>query len=110
MSGYRNQEIEKWKRQGGLLFMGDEMFRRMADTIVKRAQPDVLLLDEAHTMLKRDSTQTFNKLQRIKTRRVILATGTPLQNNLTEFYHMAEFIRPGVFGVRTKKEFEETYR
>jgi DNA repair and recombination protein RAD54B len=108
--GYREQEINKWKRQGGLLFMGDGMFRRMAGYITKSAQPDVLVLDEAHTMLKSDQTQISKLLQAIKTPRVILATGTPLQNNITEFYHMAEFIRPGVFGTTTVKEFEEIYR
>ncbi|KAL3910584.1 MAG: hypothetical protein SGARI_002054 [Bacillariaceae sp.] len=110
MSGYRNQEIMRWKRQGGLMFMGDALFLRMADDILKKSQPDVLVLDEAHTMLKSDRTRTFKMLKQIMTKRIILATGTPLQNNLTEYFHMVEFIRPGAFGVTSVKEYEEKYR
>ena len=110
MPGYRSHEIQRWKRDGGLLLLGDGMFLKLASEILKTAQPDVLFLDEAHTMLKNDRTQTFLKLKQIKTKRIILTTGTPLQNNLTEYYHMCEFMRPGVLGAKSVKEFEDLYR
>jgi transcriptional regulator ATRX len=110
LPGFRPKEIEKWKRRGGLLLMGDVTFLKESDYIIRKAQPDVLVLDEAHTMLKCAKTQIFKKLEQIKTKRRILLTGTPLQNNVTEYFHMVEFIRPGVFGVKSVKEFEEIYR
>jgi SNF2 family DNA or RNA helicase len=110
MSGYRIREIKQWKHQGGFMFLGDAMFLKMADDILKVVQPDALVLDEAHTMLKSNRTQTFVKLQQINTKRIILATGTPLQNNLAEYCYMCEFIRPGIFEVSSIKEFEELYR
>jgi transcriptional regulator ATRX len=110
MPSTRAKNIKKWKREGGVLVMGDALFLNMADVIVDAAQPDVLVLDEAHTMLKSSANKGFKKLQEIQTKRRILLTGTPLQNNVTEYYRMVEFIRPGVVGVSSEAEFEATYR
>ena len=90
---YREMEIKKWKGQGGLLIMSDMTFVKSCDSILKAVQPDILVLDEAHTMLKSKSTQIFKKLAAVKTERKILLTGTPYQNNLTEYFQLLQFIR-----------------
>ena len=91
--------------------MGDALFQqKFSDTITRTSQPDILVLDEAHTMLKNPKTQTFQKLQMIKTKRKILLTGTPIQNNLTEYFHLMEFARPGILGCKTIAAFEKQYR
>lgn len=46
-------------------------------------QPDILVLDESHTMLKNSNTKLYTRLHEIKTRRRLLLTGTPLQNNVS---------------------------
>jgi superfamily II DNA or RNA helicase len=58
---------------------------------------DLLICDEAHR-LKNDETLTNKALNDLPCRRRILLTGTPMQNDLTEFYAMLDFTNPGVLG------------
>jgi len=82
--------------------------------------PDVIVCDEGHKIkeekteitkaLKSIATQfvlarfrTFGKCfqnRKIISRRRIVMTGYPLQNNLEEYYCMVDFVRPGYLGSR----------
>jgi len=104
---HRLGEVKKWGNEGGVLIVGEALFGKVHNDI---AQPDILVLDEAHRCLKSTTTSLFKKLQLIRTKRKVLLTGTPLQNNVTEYYLMAEFIRPGAVGVKSVAEFEKEYR
>lgn len=111
--GYREAEIKTWKREGGIMFMNEQLFLRKGqyDMILKEAQPEVLVLDEAHTMLKNSNTKISKTLRQIKTKRKILLTGTPLQNDVTEFYQLVNYVRPGAIrGVKSEGDFETKYR
>ena len=66
-----------------------------------------VIIDEGHIMLKNNRTGISKALGAIKTSRRIVLTGTPLQNNLIEFYRMADWIRPGCLG--TESQFEKEY-
>jgi len=104
---HRSDEVKQWGREGGILIVGEAMFLKVQKQI---AQPDILVLDEAHTMLKSTKNEIFKKLQFIQTKRKIFLSGTPLQNNVTEYFHMAECFRPGAIGSKSVKEFEKEYR
>lgn len=55
-----------------------------------------VIFDEAH-MLKNMSSIRYKHLMKIKARRRLCLTGTPLQNNLVELMSLLIFVMPGMF-------------
>jgi transcriptional regulator ATRX len=111
----RPSEVARWQRSGGVLLLGDQTFLSLVSgkkyeklNYKDVLQPDILVIDEAHTMVQSKTTGTAKALADVKTRRRILLTGTPFQNNLLEYYHMCEFVRPGVFG-QSEAEFDRQF-
>jgi SNF2 family DNA or RNA helicase len=58
---------------------------------------DLVICDEGHR-IKNASTATSRQLHAMTCTKRILLTGTPLQNNLMEFYTCVSFVNPGIFG------------
>jgi len=65
---------------------------------------DLLICDEAHR-LKNNENQTSRALASLPVKRRVLLTGTPMQNDLQEFFAMVDFTNPGVLG--TQDEFRK---
>lgn len=63
---------------------------------------DLLICDEAHRLKNREN-QTSQALASLPVKRRVLLTGTPMQNDLQEFFAMVDFTNPGVLG--TQEEF-----
>ena len=61
---------------------------------------------QAHK-LKTDRTSFARALGEVRTRRKVLLTGTPLQNNLKEYFHMVNVCKPGYLG--SADHFERLY-
>jgi SNF2 family DNA or RNA helicase len=74
-----------------------DTFRLNAALLEGEGACDLLICDEAHR-LKNDATQTSQALDRLKTRRRVLLSGTPMQNDLEEFFAMVNFCNPSVLG------------
>ncbi|KAG0475030.1 hypothetical protein HPP92_014716 [Vanilla planifolia] len=102
--------ISKWRTKGGVLLMGYAAFRNLslgrhvkdkeiASEICHALQfgPDVLVCDEAH-MIKKTRADITLALKQVQTQRRIALTGSPLQNNLMEYYCMVDFVREGFLG------------
>ncbi|KAI1986915.1 DNA-dependent ATPase protein rad54 [Ophidiomyces ophidiicola] len=67
----------------------------------------LLLCDEGHR-LKNGDSQTFTALNSLNVTRRVLLSGTPIQNDLSEYYSLLNFVNPGVLGNRNEfhKRFE----
>lgn len=58
---------------------------------------DLLVCDEGHR-LKNNSSKILNTLKSLEIKNKIILSGTPIQNDLTEFYTIIDFINPGILG------------
>ena len=58
---------------------------------------DLLVCDEAHRLKNREN-QTSRALDSLPVKRRVLLTGTPMQNNLQEFFAMTDFTNAGILG------------
>ena len=113
----RADRLQQWFREGGVLIIGYEMFRNLVNEKngkFKKKQreifnrclldpgPDLVVCDEGH-LLKNEKSAINKAVNRISTIRRIVLTGTPLQNNLKEYFEMVNFVKPHLLG--TRKEF-----
>ncbi|XP_042036260.1 protein CHROMATIN REMODELING 20-like [Salvia splendens] len=109
----RERRVElfaKWRIKGGVFLIGYTAFRNMslgkyakdrdmAREISNALQegPDILVCDEAH-IIKNTRADTTQALKQVRCQRRIALTGSPLQNNLMEYYCMVDFVREGFLG------------
>ncbi|CAO2815176.1 unnamed protein product [Amaranthus hypochondriacus] len=83
-----------------VLIVSYETFRMHAPKFSIPGSCDLLICDEAHR-LKNDQTITNRALASLVCKRRILLSGTPMQNDLEEFYAMVNFTNPGILGNAT---------
>ncbi|XP_052895482.1 uncharacterized protein LOC128302655 [Anopheles moucheti] len=109
----------------GVMLIGYEAFRalinyerrkgseRMRNTKLKLIKEyllnpgaDLVICDEGH-QIKNKRSAISEAVSKIHTKRRIILTGTPVQNNLREYYCMVNFIKPSFLG--SDKEFNNLY-
>lgn len=114
----RLQAIEEWGAEGGILLIGYQILTTIIDPSLKKpgahrteldlnrqhavtdillTKPRIVIADEAHMAKNRESK--LNKIfSRFKTGSRIAMTGSPLSNNLSEYYALIEWVAPGYLG------------
>lgn len=127
----RSKLILEWASTGGVLLMGYELFRLLSSKKLKRRKtmrnvkreerkleeekslldqiftalvnpgPDLIVCDEGHR-IKNSHASISVALKQIRSKRRIVLTGYPLQNNLLEYWCMVDFVRPNYLGSRTE--------
>ncbi|KAM8965009.1 transcriptional regulator ATRX-like [Sarcophilus harrisii] len=116
----RSHLLQKWQGNGGVMIIGYEMYRNLVQgrnvkskklkevfnkTLVDPG-PDFVVCDEGH-ILKNKSSAISKAMNSIHTKRRIILTGTPLQNNLAEYHCMVNFIKENLLG--SVKEFRNRF-
>ncbi|PLW41264.1 hypothetical protein PCANC_06822 [Puccinia coronata f. sp. avenae] len=92
-----------------VLVIGYEKLRTLSKEVNSLHPPiGLIIADEGHR-LKSTEAKTTQALRSLKTKRRVVLSGTPIQNNLSEYYAMVDFINPGILDdYRTfKKKFEQ---
>uniref|UniRef100_M3XIU9 RAD54 homolog B n=1 Tax=Latimeria chalumnae TaxID=7897 RepID=M3XIU9_LATCH len=79
-----------------VLVISYEMLLRSLDQI-QSIEFNLIICDEGHR-LKNSSIKTSCALLSLPCERRIILTGTPVQNDLQEFYAIIEFVNPGILG------------
>ncbi|KAF8920583.1 SNF2 family N-terminal domain-containing protein [Mucidula mucida] len=88
--GFMNSKMQK------VLIIGYERLRTVMDLLTSCIPPiGLIICDEGHR-LKSGSNKTTQMFSALRTPRRILLSGTPIQNDLSEFHAMADFCNPGL--------------
>ncbi|RKP00353.1 hypothetical protein CXG81DRAFT_13342 [Caulochytrium protostelioides] len=74
--------------------------------ILRKTEIGLLLCDEGHRLKNADSL-TYQALDSLKAHRRVILSGTPIQNDLTEYFSLLSFAIPGVLG--TANDFRKQY-
>ncbi|CAG5128018.1 unnamed protein product, partial [Candidula unifasciata] len=93
-----DKRVDEFVRSGlhPVLVISYEMFVRYHE-LIKQVPFDLVVCDEGHR-LKNTAIKTTSILTSLPCRRRIVLTGTPVQNDLQEFFSIVEFVNPGILG------------
>lgn len=105
------EAIENWADAQGngivspVLIISYETLRRNVANL-KNSEIGLILADEGHRLKNSDSL-TFNSLNSLNCKRRVILSGTPIQNDLSEYFSLLNFANPGLLGNRA--EFRKNY-
>ena len=88
-----------------VLIVSYETLRLNIDEL-KNTPIGLLLCDEGHR-LKNGESQTFEALNGLNVSRRVILSGTPIQNDLSEYFSLLNFANPNLLG--TRNEFRKQY-
>ncbi|KFZ03060.1 hypothetical protein V501_09428, partial [Pseudogymnoascus sp. VKM F-4519 (FW-2642)] len=90
-----------------VLIVGYERMRGIAEELGQGAGIDLIIVDEGHR-LKKENNKAAQAIKGLAVEKIIILSGTPLQNDLTEFFVMVDFLNPDLLKSASsfKKNFE----
>jgi DNA repair and recombination protein RAD54B len=94
-------------KQYPIMIVGYEKLRTIQDQLKDGFKIDLIVMDEGHR-LKTAKNKAALAINSFDTDRKIILTGTPMQNDLSEFFFMADLVNANVLGKYNtfKREFE----
>ncbi len=92
-------QFGKWRDGGGAAVTNYESMGRIIDAIDNRMKLKLLVIDEAH-YIKNPQAQRTKHIHRLddESERILMMTGTPLENHVEEMCALIDFIRPDMSG------------
>ena len=90
-----------------VMIIGYEKLRTVAEDLKKGHGIDIVIADEGHR-LKTAKNKSAQAIKSLNTSKRVILSGTPIQNDLSEFFMMVDFVNPDLLGsFKTfTKEFE----
>ena len=80
-----------------VMIIGYERLRTVADDLADDHDIDIVICDEGHR-LKTVKNKSAKAIESLNTPRRVILSGTPIQNDLSEFYAMVNFVNDGCLG------------
>lgn len=105
------QQIRQWSIASGrsvtrpVLIVSYETLRLYVNEL-GNTQIGLMLCDEGHR-LKNGESQTFEALNSLNVKKRVILSGTPIQNDLSEYFALLNFANPNYLG--TRQEFRKQY-
>ncbi|KAI0461837.1 hypothetical protein LJB42_004912 [Komagataella kurtzmanii] len=106
-----SSQLSQWAMATGrnivrpVLIVSYETLRRNVESL-KGTKVGLMLADEGHRLKNGDSL-TFTALNSLDCERRVILSGTPIQNDLSEYFSLLTFANPGLLG--TRNEFRKNY-
>ncbi|PWN26838.1 hypothetical protein BDZ90DRAFT_241354 [Jaminaea rosea] len=103
--------VHRWSAAKGrangqpVMIVSYETLRNLTE-VLGQTEVGLLLADEGHRLKNADSL-TFTALNMIKVKRRVILSGTPIQNDLSEYFALLSFAIPDLLG--GKAEFRKNY-
>lgn len=104
-------QLRQWSIASGravtrpVIIVSYETLRLNVDEL-KNTKIGLLLCDEGHR-LKNDESQTFTALNGLDVQKRVILSGTPIQNDLSEYFALLNFANPMLLG--SKNDFRKKY-
>lgn len=105
------RQLQQWSIASGravtrpVIIVSYESLRLNVD-VLKNTPIGLMLCDEGHR-LKNGDSQTFTALNSLNVSRRVILSGTPIQNDLSEYFALISFANPDLLG--TRLEFRKRY-
>ncbi|TPX12782.1 uncharacterized protein E0L32_000959 [Thyridium curvatum] len=106
------RQLHQWSTASGravtrpVIIVSYETLRLNVEAL-KHTKIGLMLCDEGHR-LKNGDSQTFGALNNLNVSRRVILSGTPIQNDLSEYFALISFANPDLLGTRLefRKRFE----
>ncbi|TXK85966.1 DEAD/DEAH box helicase [Paenibacillus sp. N3.4] len=89
-----------WKQSDIIVASMDTAKRDPHREIVMGLEYDMLIVDEAHK-LKNKKTTNYTFVNELRKKYCLLLTATPVQNDLKELYNLITLLKPGQLGIQS---------
>ncbi|KAJ5948270.1 DNA repair and recombination protein [Penicillium verhagenii] len=80
-----------------IMIVGYEKLRTAQEGLTKGAGVDIIIADEGHR-LKTLSNKSGQAIQSLNAAKRVILSGTPIQNDLSEFFAAVDLVNPGILG------------
>ena len=99
--GNPKRKLTLFEGDNDVLIISYDQLKIHCNEIYKMKTIGLLIADEGHR-LKNAHIKTTQAAAAVPAKRRVILSGTPIQNDLKEFYSMVSFVNPHVFGNETK--------